>query len=84
MKHCSRIELAMYGGRALGFLARWRVRLHLLGCARCRSILQQLTDDETLIHALRQARNDFMLSDCGAPEEIAARSGGRDGDSAAP
>lgn len=84
MKHCSRIALAMYGGRALGFFARWRVRLHLAACARCRMRLRRLADNETLIRALRQARGDFERSAHDAPEALAALLRGRNGDSTAP
>ncbi len=37
MKHPSEATLALYAGRDLGFLARWRIRRHLDRCEQCRS-----------------------------------------------
>lgn len=36
MNHPSDATLALYAGRDLGFLARWRTERHLAGCERCR------------------------------------------------
>src|SRR5579872_2126707 len=36
MKHPGEMELALFAGDDLGFLARWRVAMHLRNCADCR------------------------------------------------
>ncbi len=36
MKHPGEMELALFAGNDLGFLARWRVAVHLRTCADCR------------------------------------------------
>ncbi len=41
MSHPSEMSLALLAGGDLGVWARWRMRLHLSGCERCRRELEQ-------------------------------------------
>ncbi len=45
MKHPGEMELALFAGNDLGFLARWRVAVHLRTCADCRYEVEGLKFD---------------------------------------
>ncbi len=44
MKHLSDSTLALYAGRDLGLLARWRAERHLAVCETCRQEVEEYTD----------------------------------------
>lgn len=44
MKHLSEATLALYAGRELGLVARWRAERHLAHCDQCRSDVEEFTE----------------------------------------